>query len=596
MKLITLLVAFLLLNPSVQSFAASAGDAGAPPSAGGGGGGGSPQFYDYYVPLVFNASHPHGESQIILWIIQPSILMTSFALNEAGITSAQFQEPTYLEFSPSANLGLTNGSLIRTSSPILITGQRLTEDILSDQSFAYSILSDRMMGFEYRAPFDGYISAISLRANTRVFVQNPGSTAFSGVISLGGTTVTLPVKKGAYINSTEPINAAFLSYSDGVAASMAVPYYLQGDFYVFDGDLSTPRADELDLSYLRVIPTEPTELTFHFDDGSASKVIISDTQDFSLSKNLRGLGSSRGMITVSIHQKHVYGGTTRISVVELMDGNEMRAGELFLTPFGYTSHFSIVNNDTDYLSIIYDPQVFNFVQSVRSNFTVGSFDTISYNGVSDAHLLLGSDSGFGFLSTPAKISHPMAPSVAFLNIPLNAASTNPNRTGIDSTWYRFPNLGVQSIEIIPGPPEEYTGQTIKITVISNGSLPASGFNLDIIINDEEVLSQEYDFLQVNDTLEFEFDQFLSFGIESITVSVNVDTANAVNEINEEDNVLLEIINVEQNVRLRFTGFLIIMTIVIFVLYRIRISYLKRNSMKRVHVDAIIEFEVNDIDR
>ena len=74
MKTVTIIITLLLLNPSVQAFAASAGDEGSPPPAGGpsGGGGGSPQFYDYYVPLVFDSNHSDGESKIVLWIIQPS--------------------------------------------------------------------------------------------------------------------------------------------------------------------------------------------------------------------------------------------------------------------------------------------------------------------------------------------------------------------------------------------------------------------------------------------------------------------------------------------------------------------------------------------
>ena len=62
--------------------------------------------------------------------------------------------------------------------------------------------------------------------------------------------------------------------------------------------------------------------------------------------DLRGINSSRGEIDVTFHTRVDYAGTTRSSAVQLFSATEMRAGELFMTPQGFSSHFGTIQNNT----------------------------------------------------------------------------------------------------------------------------------------------------------------------------------------------------------------------------------------------------------
>ncbi len=595
----TLILVLFISTNVVNSTGSSAGDEGSPPpppDSSSGASGGSPQFYDYYVPLVFNITHKHGLSEIIVWLVQPSLLITSFSINKAGQKQMEVSTPTKFTFNPIDNRGLTNGSLIRTTSPALVTGQRQTEDIYTDNSFAYSILSARMMGYEYKAPFDGWISLVTTSPSTTINIANPSKHARPWPISPGEITITLPVQEGAYINSTNPTNAAFISSEEGGSASMSVPGYLRGSYYIFDSNITSPRVDEIDHSLITVDPETPTELEFRYSNGEIDKKIIFEKEKFKLHPGLRSINSTRGDIVVNLAIKYKYAGLMRTSTIQLIAAPEMRAGELFATPKGYTSHLSAINNRTQFITGIYDYQSDQYSLSSRLIFNRSSSQTLSYNGIDDSHVTLANNkSAFGFLSSPGKLGHPMSPSLAFINIPLNAQTGDENVTGILSTWYRFPNLAAYKIQVIPATHEEYTGQTIILEVISNGSLPASRFNLEITLDDETIVDEDYDFLQVNETLRFEIRRFISFGVSEMNILIDVDTEDQVDEINEEDNQLSFGVKIEENIRLRWSVYGIIIIIFLIVAIRLRKLILASRRSTRAHVDAIISFEEENVE-
>ncbi len=111
------------------------------------------------------------------------------------------------------NEGLTNGSLIRLTAPAQVVGQRSSQDIVQDKSFAYSILPKRMMGFEYFSPFDGRLSLFSLNSGTTVNIQNIDGTNL--IQSIDGSTLTIDVKIGSYINTSYPTLGVFFSNNEG---------------------------------------------------------------------------------------------------------------------------------------------------------------------------------------------------------------------------------------------------------------------------------------------------------------------------------------------------------------------------------------------
>lgn len=586
-------VVILLLLSSVSYISgSSSGDDDQPPvsSSSGGGGGGSPLFYDYYIPLIFDESHSMGASEVSIWIVQAAIIITDFSLSEAGNNVVQVNTPTKMTFNPTENPGLENGSRIRSSTPLLVVGHRSTEDIFSDNSFGYSVLIDRMMGFQFVSPVDGWFNAITLTQNTQITYTNENNDPIIRNIPTGGSNEAISVKKGDVLNSSAPVNGAFISYDSGTYASMAVPKYLQGADYIFDTDITAPRQDEISYSYLSIIPDQPTEIQILYENAGIESMAIFGPTNLALSKSMRAIHSTRGDISVSIMQKTAYGGQIRQSLVQLISSTQMRAGELFVTPNGYSTHLSTLKENTTYVTGIYDENSANYIASAKTNISRTLYEVVRYQGLTDSHLISGDHESFGFSTSPGLASHPMGASVSFLNLPLNPSTNRPNITGLESTWFRFPNLAIGSIEVIPGPPEEYTGQEIVVTVLSNGSLPASRFNLEITIDQEIVLAREYDFLQVNETLKFSFDEFLSFGKKKIKITARVDISDNVNEINEDDNSDALDVEVNQNIRLRFSIYAILVFTVLLLMYQVRVRIQRRQAGTRAHVDTILNFE------
>ncbi len=591
MKVLTIFIILLILISPMHIDASSSGDDGSSSSASSssGGGGGSPQFYDYYIPLVFDETHRDGHSEVSIWIVQPSVLITTFDQNEAGVNSIQVNEPVKMTFNPIDNQGLTNGSRIRSTSPMLVVGHRTNEDIFRDTSFAYSVLIDRMMGFQFVSPVDGWINAFTLTSDTRIDVKNSNNQIIPTRIDTAFTTEEIPVRKGDFINSSAPVLGAFISYQNGTYASMALPKYLHGHDYIFDTDLTAERSDETVLSHITIIPDEPTEIQLLYPNSGIERLVIEGPVQLKLSDNLRAIHSERSEISVTIHQKILYGGLIRQSLVQLISSTEMRAGELFVTPTGFSTHISSLKENSTFITGIFDKEIDDYNFASKLNITRGLYETIQYQGLSDSHILLGNQESFSFITSPGKASHPMAPSVAFLNLPLNP-STSANVTGITATWFRFPNLAVSEMKIIPGPAEEYTGQKIYIKVISNGSLPASRFNLLITIDQEAVIEEEYEFLQVNSSLEFKINEFFSFGKEKINITARVDVNDNVNEINEEDNSDSLDVVINKNIRLRVSLFIALLLVLTFIAHRVRLRIIRRRQKIRAHVDTIITTE------
>ena len=572
--------------------ASSAGDDDSPPPEGGGpaggGGGGSPQYFDYYVPLIFSESSKYGESQVIIWTYTSSAVITTFSQDGFGRNVVQYQEPTKLIFTPSLNEGLTNGSLIRLTAPAQVVGQRSSQDIVQDISFAYSILPKRMMGFEYFSPFDGRLSLFSLNSGTTVNIQNIDGTNLIQLIP-DGSTLTIDVKIGSYINTSYPTLGVFYSNDEGFSASMAVPRYLHGQSYYFSGDITSPRQNEIDMSYLRINPDSPTVIQFQYRTGLSKNVTIFEKSDFILSNDLVGFYSYNSKVEANLRIKFAYGGIIRSSTIQLMAIEEMNSAELFLNPANYSSYYSLYESTTNYNFTTYDYNNDNYISETRGSLSGLKYETISINNLIDPQILLTTKQVFGFSTLPGKSSHPMSPSLAFLNLPLNTQSFQ-NITGLKSTWYRFPNLAVINTEIIPGPLEEYTGQLIKVEIKANGSLPVSKFKLEITIDDELEIVETFNFLQVNRSLTFEIRKFMELNVESLNITVDVDVDDEVSELNENDNYKQYDFEVYTNTRLRSTIYLVILVLIGVSIKTIRDKYLRKLKLDRSSVDLILEKE------
>jgi hypothetical protein len=566
----------------------SEGDPAPPGGGGGGGGGGGPQFFDYFVPLIFDSNNPHGYSEIAIWVIQPLVIITDFLLDPAGITVAQIQEPRKIVLNPIDNPGLTNGSLIRLTSPAQVVGFRGNEDILSDNSFSYSILPARMMGFEFKAPFDGYISVVSRTMGTEINIQNEFDYS-SHELGTPIATGTFPVNRGDYINSTQPIIAAFYSYDPeiGMSATMGVPNYLKGNEYLFNSDISQPRESELDYSFIYIDIEEPTELEITF---SQSKKIINayENLELRLDDPIVSIKSLRGDISVTLELIHVYAGLSRRSSVQLMAAPQMRAGEVFILPNGYSSHFSVINPKTNITTIKYTSG--EYVETSKLITEKEKYDQLTFSNSDDITVIIANHSLFGFASSPGQAGHPMSTSSSFLLLPLNVQTLYRNVTDLTVTWYRFTNLAVQSIEVIPDYIEEMTGVTVRVTFISNGSLPAGNFKARVIIDGEIEFDQSFNFLQVGETIVFELRYFLNFNKNELRISADIDYESSVIELNDDDNSYSTTYEVNNNIRLRTTAIILIVFTIGFISYKLIDRWRKMVRSMNSKFDAILEIE------
>ena len=139
--------------------------------------------------------------------------------------------------------------------------------------------------------------------------------------------------------------------------------------------------------------------------------------------------------------------------------------------------------------------------------------------------------------------------------------------------------------------EEFTGQTIFIEIASNGSLPSGKFTVEIQIDDEELITDTYDFLQANESIIYKYNRFFEYGKRELNITVKVDTENEVNESNEDDNEQDMDFNVLTNLRLRVTGILFVLIIIFLIFRKGYISAKTQQKMSRSHIDGIIEGEI-----
>ena len=583
---------FVNFNTIVQGSESGDPAPPAPPDGGGGntgGGGSTPDFYYYYIPLIFNESHKYGESEVTVWLYQPGIISTSFQMDSSGVNSQLFSEPVEISFRPSTSLGLQNGSYITTSAPAQVVGKRFIQDIERDISFSYTILPARMMGFEFRAPFDGIISIFTQSANTTIHTEG----APSGGYQLGQfTTIELEVKESQYINSSQPTLGAFYSDdSQGLSATLGVPLYLQGNKYLFSSEISAPRDKEIDFSFINIIPETPTEIYLQYENNSLSTFNIFRATKIQKLENIVGISARRGSVTISLETIYSYGKITRRSTVTLIASEEMRSGELFTIPEGFSSHFVVINDNTNFTSGEWFDT--GYIQSAREFPVLNSGASLTFSGKNNRNVFFGNHSLFGVSVSPGYRGHPMSPSASFVSLPLNSATLFRNVSGIEATWYRYANLAVENITILPHPPEDFTGIAIAVTFISNGSIPSGAFTLTIDFLGENQLTYSQNFIQANRTLVFELKIFLDYNIKAINVSAEIDTLDQVNEIVEEDNLLDVGFDVQSNFRIIFTFYLVIAIILALVIWRI-VSYLKNNRRsKSSRYDAILIVEPGD---
>ncbi len=592
--LVIILILLFSASFSIQIDASSSEGDPVPPQGGsGGGGGGGFIFYDYYIPLIFDESHADGLAKVRVTIIQPSVVITSFAMDESGVNQQIVNEPSTLEFDPFHSPGLTNGSLIRLSSPAQVTVLRDTEDKDRDISFAYSVMPDRMRGFEYRAPFDGYVSVFTEDQLTFVNVVHQNGSTVTETITAPFTTKTIPVSYGAYINTTKPTLVAFFSpdMTNGYVATMGVPKFLRGTEYIFPTSAFDLDKDEDDYSEIVIFPESPTVIEIQYPFNYKENVTIFEGSKLRLDRNIRGIKSYYADIDVQIFVRHSYGGILRSSAVQLIAAPEMRAGELFTVPIGVSSYFSVLNSNTNLTVLNYaDGEYF---EGMREVLIKQKFETFELPGKPVPNAVIGNHSLFGFGISHGKYGHIMAPSLSFLLLPLNTQTLYRNVSDATFTWYRFTNLAIASIDVFPEPVEEFSSLFVSVTIIANGSLPAGNFKVEIALDGKNVVEDESAFLQVNDTVTYTFRTFLNYDQKNLTLEVLVDIENEVTELNENDNNLIQTIQVVRNIRLRISMAIAIFISVAYIINRIVGRIKKYRRLKQARVDAILSVEVGD---
>ncbi len=587
---LTILLSPISFFPNASSSEGDPAPPGSDPNGGSGGGGGGFLFFDYYIPLIFDETHKDGLASVTVTIIQPSLMITSFQMDESGVNQRVFNQPTTITFNPSTSRGLTNGSLIRLTSPAQVFVHRSSQDDFADKSFGYTVLPDRMRGFEYKSPFDGYAVVFTEDSLTTVNFAFPNDTFKKEQIFRPFSTQIYPVTRGTYINTSEPTTVTFYSpnESTGYVATMGVPKFLRGNRYVIPNHLYDLSKDQLDFSTIEILPESPTEVKIEYENNSTQILSIFGFTQLALSSGIKSLTSIRADIDVSINIKIQYVGLIRSSFVQLIEAPEMRAGELFTIPSNFSASFAVLQPNTNLTVADYSSS--GYVLANREAWKFDEVASVSLPGKDSPNIVVANDSLYGIAVSPGRIGHFMAPSTAFVLLPLNQQTLYKNVTGIFATWYRFTNLAVSSIEIFPEPAEEFSSLLIKVTFISNGSLPAGNFKLQVNLDGEPIIEDEISFLQINTSLVYTYRTFLKYDTKNMSLSATIDLNNEVTEINEDDNSVSLEIHVIKNIRLRGSFWLFLILTTVYVMKTAYQKFISMRKLKRSRVDAILTIE------
>ncbi len=610
----TILIFFILVISHfsvTSSYTVSYTSAGSPssgeiPPPGGGedtGGGSSAGglYLNYRLPLLFEAG-PFGPTIVEITTLYDEVPIIF------GFEPVAYENTTYLNsnetliLNSATEINMVNGSLIQTFVPLQINVYHLSESTISDDTFSYSPLVMSMWGDEYQSPYDNMKAKIIAGFNnSEVTISNPGEVDQTENIDFVGQTIDVDVMEGTVIKGSGPIGVVFYSLTpdEGAFAFTAIPQFLWGtQYYTYpppDTDL-IPLIDgdaEVTISTLG----EGGIVVYQTDLDTSGFVILPNNGTTTLTSDLIPAGEYfynisfiNSNFSLSILYNYTINGTVHKAGIQYISPDNMKYGEIFYSALSYSNQKMgvIVLQDGTEIIPMYLEENGTLIYDIDGMITRGVGSILTYDSNYTIGII-GTGHSFNKMLTSAPEERSWNSSVNVL-YPMNIISYfteyDENATDIYS-WYRFPNLNVKEVIVNPENPTEFRRLTIDFTIQNNGSILSAPFWVSLVFNDTIKMTREIESLDVDETLDLQYDEFQGFGLRVWNVSISVDVGSQIYELYEFDNTYQIFIIVSRNWNVIYTGIAIAVGIVIVIFYFIAKRIRRYVKSRKRRFDVIL---------
>ncbi|MBY9001596.1 MAG: hypothetical protein KGD64_11805 [Candidatus Heimdallarchaeota archaeon] len=579
----------------------SSGDLPPPSGSGGdtGGGGAAGGLYlNYRIPLIFRSGQ-FGPSLIAINAPQnDTIIIFEFNTTIFPDYTAVINVGETLLLDPSVIPQLKNGSLIQAFTPLQITVFHQTNSFGFDDTYSYSPLVMSMWGRIYQSAYDNINATIVAGFNnTEIEIRTLGEETQYFDIPIIGQTIEVEVSKGTIIEANGPIGVTFYSVSNtsGSFAFTGIPRYLWGtEYYIYEKlsiDTIPLLTGDLEISVSAVglgenIHAVTNLLEDHLVDIPDNGTINIPNSNLDPGEYYHNFLSIATDFSLTTMYNYSYDGVAHKSVLGYVSADKMKWAELFYTKFAYSNSElkSIILSDQTpvFPLIILGQEVYIDV----SNYTeLNRGDFFAYSGYEYLGVLAnGSAFSFAETSTPEANNWNSSANILY---PLNLFSYFDNTSSYFPSWYRFPNINVKEVVVSPTSPTEFRRLQLDVFVQNNGSIPSAPFWVTIYVNDSLKINTMLDGIDINQSIPVTYEEFQSFGLKILNVSVFTDSQNQIFELAEFDNALQFFVQIQRNWNIIYTGIAIAVAVVGFIVYIISRRIIKQRRKNKSRFDVIL---------
>ncbi|MCK4896320.1 MAG: IgGFc-binding protein, partial [Candidatus Heimdallarchaeota archaeon] len=552
----------------------------------------------YRIPLMFR-SGPYGPSLIAINSLQNDTLII-FEFNNTIFPdyTAVINVGETLILDPSEIPQLKNGSLIQAFTPLQITVFHQSNSLGFDDTYSYSPLVMQMWGRIYQSVYDN-IRAIIVAGynNTEIEIRTPGEETEYIDIPLIGQTTDIVVSKGTIIEATGPIGVVFYSLSSttGSFTFTGIPYFLWGTEYFA---YSRPSIDtipllegDMELSVSAVGLGENIHAITNLDDDHLVDIpdngsVLVPNSNLDPGEYYHNFESIASDFSLTALYNYTYSGVAHKSAIGYISVKNMKYAEFFYTKFAY--------NNSELKSIILTdatPVIPFVILGMDIYYDIGNYtelnkgDYFSYSGYEYLGVL-GNGSIYSFVetSTPESTNWNSSTNILY---PLNLFSYKYSTSTDFFSWYRFPNINVKEVVISPTTPTEFRRLQLDIFVQNNGSIPSAPFWVSVFVNDSLKINTKLDGLDINQSIPVIYEEFQSFGLKILNVSIFTDSLNQIFEIAEFDNSLQFFVEIKRNWNIIYTGIAIMVAVIGFIVYIITRKIITQRRKNKSRFDVIL---------
>ncbi|MHA1551325.1 MAG: CARDB domain-containing protein [Candidatus Heimdallarchaeaceae archaeon] len=571
----------------------SSGDIPPPSGSGGdtGGGGAAGGLYlNYRIPLMFRTG-PYGPSLIAINSIQNDTLII-FEFNNTMFPdyTAVINVGETLILDPSEIPELINGSLIQAFTPLQITVFHQSNSPGFDDTYSYSPLVMQMWGRIYQSVYNNMRAII-------IEIRTPGEETEYIDIPLIGQTTNITVSKDTIIEANGPIGVVFYSLSSttGSFTFTGIPLFLWGtEYFVYSrpSTESIPLLEgDMELSISAVGQGENIHaITNLYDDHLVdipdNRSVLVPNSNLDLGEYYHNFESIVTDFSLTALYNYTYDGIAHKSAVGYISVENMKYAELFYTKFAYNNSElkSIILTDATpvYPLVILGMDIYI---DIGNSTELNKGDFFSYSGFEYLGVYVnGTVYSFVETSTPESTNWNSSTNILY---PLNLFSYKYNTSTDFPSWYRFPNINVKEVIVSPTAPTEFRRLQLDIFVQNNGSIPSAPFWVTVYVNDTLKINTKLDGIDINQSIPVTYEEFQSFGLKILNVSIFTDSQNQIFELAEFDNSLQFFIEIKRNWNIIYTGIAIAVAVVGFIVYIITRKIIKQRRKNKSRFDVIL---------